>query len=699
MCSRTCLLIVLTVSAVSTTGPALAQTSLTIPNHMMPSDGGRFAELGRLDPSLKLLHDRHVAGEPVDPGSLHLRGTTVLVTVTTEDPLRTETELSALGMSEISAQAHALCGWLPIESLEDAAALPGVRGVRPVLSATDAQGAVSNQGERALWADFAKKFFAVDGSGVTIGIISNSYDCDGNAEDDVRAGELPPDIRVIAEVSDCALVQPGALDEGRAMAQLIHDIAPGARLLFASGFPDLVTNMVPAIDALVASGADIIVDDLSSAGLPFFQDGLVTAAVDRAHEAGVAYFTSAGNRARDSYESPFEDSGQFGFEGPLHDFDPGPGVDVINDIFVPVGQTLELVFQWSQPFFSVSGEPGSSSNLSVLFTDAMGRLLAPVFRETRGGDPILVFRFENAGDIDTNGDGLADEEFGLALEFFGGPTPERIKYTIEVGSPLHLEWNTFSGTSTGHKLARGGFSVGAARYDQTPRFGVRPPVLEPFSSAAGTPRLFDVLGQPIFEIREKPDAVGSRRRQHQLLRSSRRGRPGRRRRAEFLRDVRRCAEHRGRRGTHARGEPPPPTRPGVRDPASRELRHGRPIDRRLRHGLRLRDRLRLRQRAARGRLRPRLRLLRFWSVRTSPKAALGSPNPQALGGSQRRSLERSAPSKRDRVLASQSEALALEGEAASHELLAFGTLARLERRRPSKRYPSASTGATPQPSG
>jgi len=49
--------------------------------------------------------------------------------------------------------------------------------------------------------------------------------------------------------------------------------------------------------------------------------------------------------------------------------------------------------------------------------------------------------------------------------------------------------------------------VGAARYSQTPAFGINPPQLESFSSAGGTPILFDTAGNSVNEARQKPEIV------------------------------------------------------------------------------------------------------------------------------------------------------------------------------------------------
>ena len=82
----------------------------------------------------------------------------------------------------------------------------------------------------------------LDGAGQTVGILSDSFDTDTtaptHAADDVASGELP------GPGNPCGYTSPVKVqddysggdqsDEGRAMAQLVHGLAPGAHLAFAS---------------------------------------------------------------------------------------------------------------------------------------------------------------------------------------------------------------------------------------------------------------------------------------------------------------------------------------------------------------------------------------------------------------------------------------------------------------------------------
>ena len=88
-------------------------------------------------------------------------------------------------------------------------------------------------------------------------------------------------------------------DEGRAMLENIHDIAPGANLQFATAFLSEL-SFQQNIEALQAAGSQIIVDDIGYADEPMFQDGLIAQGVNAVTQAGVTYFSAAGNEGPDS---------------------------------------------------------------------------------------------------------------------------------------------------------------------------------------------------------------------------------------------------------------------------------------------------------------------------------------------------------------------------------------------------------------
>ena len=237
-----------------------------------------------------------------------------------------------------------------------------------------------------------------------------------------------------------------------------------------------------------------------------FQDGIIAQAVDQVVTDGTSYFSSAGNRRRNSYESEFNDSGQGVpiFGGTFHDFDPGPGVDVFQSVTIPEGSTLIISFQWDSPFFSVSGGAGSPNDLDIFLYDSTGTVpLAGGINNNIGADAVELFGFTNDGSFGT-------DEFNLAISQFAGPEAGFIKYVRFGSSDVTVnEYDTQSPTTYGHNNSNGAEAVGAAFYQNTPQFAVNPAKLEPFSSAGGTPILFDTTGERLAtpEVRQKPEIV------------------------------------------------------------------------------------------------------------------------------------------------------------------------------------------------
>lgn len=374
---------------------------------------------------------------------------------------------------------------------------------RALLSTT---GLLITEGDRAQRSDLARAINNYDGSGITVGILSDSFNVLGGYAQDVANGELPPDVQILFDAPS-----GGGIDEGRAMAQIIHDVAPGARIAFYSataGFTQ--TAFANGIRALAAAGADVIIDDIFLGDEPFFQDGVIAQTINDVVAQGVAYFVAAGNNARVSYEASFAESGvaaPIGFldrGGILHDFDPGPGVDPYQQLTIPANGTLAVTLQWDQPFASISPQSGGAvTDLDAYLYDATGaQIIARATTANVGADPVETLTYRNPG--------AGPQTVQLAISRFAGPAPGKLKYIVIQPRGITIdEYRTDSSGMFGHALAVGAAAVGAAAAAQTPAYGVSPPLLEPFSSAGGTPILFDANGQhlPAPAIRQQPRFV------------------------------------------------------------------------------------------------------------------------------------------------------------------------------------------------
>jgi hypothetical protein len=420
-----------------------------------------------------------------------------------------QARLQSLGMTvtEVSKTQLLTVGYLPLAAV---LMLPemvnGFAGATPVYAAIQNVGAVTTQGDGATNADQYRALAGVDGTGVTVGAISDSVNqvdshVDANPDKGVaesqRTGDLP--------ASGVNILQDGpatATDEGRGMLEIVHDIAPGASLAFTTSV-DGPQAMAQGIVALATqAGAKVIVDDVTYPDEPFFNDGVVAQAVDQVvNQNHVVYVTSAGNFANHAWTDQYRGvtasvgpvSGQF------ENFDAGAGQQVLQHFSLAKGQTLDLSFQWDAPFLE-GGSPDPNfqvpNNLAVLVTDAAGDQVLQTFDDNTEvtGEAMQRVIFTNNGSFGTT-------DFALAFELVDGPAPTRLKWVrFDNGAPAE-----FQGAPAvfGHAAAQGAITVGAVPYGdpQTP---------EAFSSQGPATILFDVGGHRLHtpEVRDKPDVAG-----------------------------------------------------------------------------------------------------------------------------------------------------------------------------------------------
>ena len=206
--------------------------------------------------------------------------------------------------------------------LETLAARPEVRFIEPAVQAETNLGPVLSGGDTAHLAASARTAFGVDGTGLKIGVLSDGADSLTLAK---TAGELNARARSLDG-------QAGAGDEGTAMMEIVQDLLPGAELLFATAFNG-DASFASNILSLQAAGCSIIVDDVTYFNESPFQDMVIAQAVNTVSNAGVLFFSSAGNSGNQNdgtsgvWEGDFLAGGVAGAPlttaGTLHDFGGG----------------------------------------------------------------------------------------------------------------------------------------------------------------------------------------------------------------------------------------------------------------------------------------------------------------------------------------------------------------------------------------
>jgi hypothetical protein len=386
-------------------------------------------------------------------------------------------------------------------------------------------GKVTTKGDRAVRAQVARRNFDLDGRGIKIGVISDSYNALRDAETDILSGDLPgrnnpfgytKPVRVLKDLR--------GNDEGRAMLQIITDIAPGAELLFHTAYatPNRITerSFTNAVKALARAGADIIVDDVAFS-TTIFQDGLAARTVDQVNKRGIAYFSAVGNDGNRSYDGIFRPSSQFTFRGnpyEAHNFAIDGTVDLFQDVSLAWGDVIAPMLGWDQP----AGQITSDLELFLVgnpqLPEAGGKLLAVSTTLFSGGveQPLEQLIYEAR----TN----KTAYLVIARKVDAVNPTNQIKWVSTANSAdsnvIYEYVNDGSDRSSntigeepstvyGQPNARGAIAVGSVQVNRTPLFGVKPPILDDFSSRGGTPILLDPQGRRLAspDIRQKPELV------------------------------------------------------------------------------------------------------------------------------------------------------------------------------------------------
>ncbi|MCF6149768.1 MAG: S8 family serine peptidase [Candidatus Kuenenia sp.] len=465
----------------------------------------REKQFARAKHGLTVLYDEYLAYLRVKTGKFKPKtplyrikdDTVVIDAVAVNDSDILKEQLESLGMKQAVIYGNVVSGLLPIEAIKDMDALKSLQFARPSYAITSS-GRVDSQGDIAMKSDLARSRYGIDGTGNTIGVLSDSFNCLGGAVNDVRNDDLHDEITILEEEFGCF----SGSDEGRAMMQIIHDIAPGASLAFHTAYNGMADFAIGIIELKTEAGANIIVDDVQYFAEPMFQDGIIAQAVDIVKDLGAAYFSAAGNSGRDAYESLFQPSGEASvFFGEPHDFDPGVDTDTFQSVTIPEGTEVYIVLQWDSPFYSVS-PPGSRNDVDIFLTnDPATTVLAYGIDNNIGSDPVETLYYYNPiGSGNTN--------FNIVIENTRGPAPKLIKYVLFNFEGTINEYDTESGTLYGHANAAGALAVGAAAYYETPEFGVDPAQLEYYSSAGPTVVIFDENGAfSAPKARKKPEIV------------------------------------------------------------------------------------------------------------------------------------------------------------------------------------------------
>ncbi len=366
-------------------------------------------------------------------------------------------------------------------------------------------GVVNSGGDIAHRAREGRIFFGFNGTGVKIGVLSDSVRF---LEQSQASGDLPPDVTVVPGESGTTGI-PGAPfgGEGTAMLEIIHDLASGAKLFFATAVRSDASFAANIRRLRFEFGCDILVDDIQYFNEVPFQDGIIARAVNDVIADGALYFSSAGNSGNLNDGSSGTWEGDFLSGGVLptlpsirnysvHDFGAG---NISNRIVISGSPT---VLYWSDPL----GGSGNDYDLFLL-NSTMTQVLGASTRIQDGNDD----------PFELGGASLTGNRLVIAR---AGDAQPRAMHLKVFGSHLAVETD---GATYGHSATVGSFSVAAVNVavaGMGPFTGGPTNPVEVFSSDGPRRVFFSFDGTPITpdnllfstnggEVRLKPDLTAA----------------------------------------------------------------------------------------------------------------------------------------------------------------------------------------------
>ena len=464
--------------------------------------------------------------------------------------------LEGLGLEIIAIDPNWRSGvvsaWLPISQATAVAELAGVRSVmlapppRKRVGSVTAESAVVEHTQQ-INAPGLYTPSGILGNGITVGIISDSYNkATGvpRASAGVNSGDLPGPGNPDGYTTSVVVLQDGSssdTDEGRGMAEIVHDIAPAAKICFATGGASQITMAANIRNLRTNSQAncDIIADDLYFTDEPFFSDGPISQAIDDVVTSDsnvmpgkkVVYFSAAGNEGNSGYSSDLNlvsaAAGKASAVGTLnftanspppgtytngfHNFNPGGATRIWTKITTDSSGTATVVLQWDDPF-----DTGTvTTDYDFLVFNANGTYnssLSSTDDNIANGEPIEMSNLATS----------TTYYLVIGLSAYSPSPATHLRFISVAGASISGPDIAYSATSMfGHATAANANGIGAYDYNNGPDTianynsgmanpppGPYRPQLEDFSSNGGNINIyFDKNGNRLVtpSVRQKPE--------------------------------------------------------------------------------------------------------------------------------------------------------------------------------------------------
>lgn len=388
---------------------------------------------------------------------IELRDNRALVTIFLEenvDPEEIGDFVGSLGGQAASVFSRCLEVWMPIDQLSRLRDDNRIRFVcqSPTLSAFGVGPEIVSEGAETIGVSRLHDAGIV-GQGVTVGILDSGF---ADLDAALSAGEVPAG-SPIRSFTGSGPEQAQCSNHGTLCAEIIHDMAPGARLVLAQ--VSHLSDIIQAVDWFRQEGVEIV--SLSSGFFcgPFDGRALFDRVVDNSTmQFRMTWIVAAGNAAKSHWAGNFVDNDGDG----LNEFAPGD-------------EGLDLVAEESGVAVHVSwddwGEgpelPSSRQDYDIYLLDGNNRLLAKSDSVQNGNQ--LPLESLSSGQL------AAGDRLFLLIGASGATRP--VKFHVFVQGAVVLP-SVSAGSITNPGTAVTALTVGAA--------GWRDMKAEPYSSRGPT---------------------------------------------------------------------------------------------------------------------------------------------------------------------------------------------------------------------
>jgi len=308
-------------------------------------------------------------------GLLDVRESKALVTLETADGATlTQGCLAAIG-GELEASWNGLAqAWLPLEQLEEAAALESVAYIRrPYVAVALADGGARLASEGRV--EHGATLFhsrGVLGQGVRVAVIDLGF---GSLRHAKASGEIAPDaVSWTRDYTRDGLEQGGA--HGTGVAQIVHNMAPESELYLARIRTEV--DLARAVEDLVEKDVDIIVHAVGWLNTGFGDGtGVIADIVGEAVGEDVLWVNAAGNHAQRHWIGSTEETDEDGWV----EFAPG---EYELSLRAELPGHIQLALTWDE-------WPEANTDLDLYLFDEEGREVASSTNLQRGREPPTEF--------------------------------------------------------------------------------------------------------------------------------------------------------------------------------------------------------------------------------------------------------------------------------------------------------------------